>query len=353
MSLSKIRRKIDSVDSEIIKMLNERAKLASQVANFKTKNKLDIYSAEREALILGRLKKISHGPLQDSDIEIIFREILSVCRALRVILNVVYLGPEGTFTHLAAIRRFGKRGKFIPAHSIREVFERVDKEDIDCGVVPVENSIEGVVNYTLDMFLEFELKICSEIILSISHSLLRLSGKEKLIRIYSNPHVFSQCRNWLIREYPKAQLIPTATTAKAAEMARKDVYGACIGSRMLATLYKLKEINLHIEDSSSNITRFLIVSKKDSLPSGRDKTSILFSIKDKVGALYDALNSFRKEKINLTKIESRPSKRKPWDYCFFVDFEGHSSEPRIRRALKNLKEKCVFLRILGSYPRES
>ena len=352
MSFSKMRNKIDKIDVQILKLLNERAKLASQVANLKVVNSVGIYSAEREALILKKLRKFNKGPLVNNDVEIIFREILSVCRALRVVLNIVYLGPEGTFTHLAAIRKFGKRGNFMSSDGIREVFYRVEKEGANYGVVPVENSIEGVVNHTLDMFLESNLKICSEVVLNISHSLLRSTVKKKLLRIYSNPQVFSQCREWLFREYPDVQLIPTMSTAKAAEMVKKDPFAACMGSRMLATLYGLKEVKSRIEDSTSNITRFLVISNNDSLPSGDDKTSILFSVKDKVGALYEALNFFKKNKINLTKIESRPSKRKPWEYYFFVDFQGHRTDSDIKRTLKSLEKKCTFLKILGSYPKE-
>lgn len=352
MILAKLRKNIDKVDDQLLKLLNERVKLVNNVASLKAKNKLEIFSPEREALILRRLKELNKGPLKNADAEIIFEEILSVCRALKVILDIAYLGTEGTFTHLAAVKKFGRRGNFISCDSIREVFERVEKEGVNYGVVPIENSIEGVVNYTLDMFFKSNLKICSEVILNVSHSLLRFSKKKRLARIYSNPQVFSQCRDWLLREYPKAQLIPTVTTAKAAKLTRKDMAGACIGNKMLATLYGLKEISSHIEDSPSNITRFLVISKNDSLPSRKDKTSILFSIKDKVGALHDVLYSFKKNKINLTKIESRPSKRKPWEYYFFVDFEGHRNDNSVKKTLSSLEKECAFMKILGSYPKE-
>ncbi len=350
--LTKLRHNIDKVDKEIVRLLNERAELVSQIAHIKKKNNISIFSPEREALILRKIKAINKGPLNNKDLEIIYREILSVCRALRITLHIGYLGPQGTFTHLAAIRKFGARSKFLSCDSIKDVFEHVEKEDVNYGVVPIENSIEGAVTYTLDMFLESNLKICAEIFLNISHSLLRVSENKRLTKIYSNPQVFSQCRQWIIHKYPKAQLIPTSTTAKAAQMAKKDENSACIGSHMLASLYGLKEINTHIEDLPSNVTRFLVISKSDSLPSNKDKTSILFSIKDKVGALHDALDAFKKNGINLTKIESRPSKKRPWEYYFFVDFEGHRSNKRVAKALDLLEKKCAFFKILGSYPKE-
>ncbi len=353
MNLDKLRKRINSIDERILKLLNQRAKEVIKIRQIKNRNKMNIFSPERESEIMRRLKKINEGPLSDEDIEMIFRDILSSCRALEVYLDVAYLGPVGTFTHLAAVKKFGKKCNFIPCDSIREVFERVEKEGVDYGVVPIENSTEGVVNYTLDMFFDSNLKICAEVILNVSHTLLRVDPQKKLLRIYSNPQVFAQCRQWLIREYPNAHLVPVATTAKSAEMAKKDPGGACIGNKNLAAIYGLKSVKSHIEDSPSNVTRFLVIASHDSLPSGKDKTSILFSIKDKVGALYDALYSFKKHKINLTKIESRPSKKKAWEYYFFVDFEGHRNEEKVQKALSSLEKKCVFLKTLGSYPRES
>ena len=353
MSLSKLREKIDGIDGRILDLINQRAKVVADISRLKEKNKIGVFFPGREAEILRRIKALNKGPVENSDIEIIFRDVLSVCRAIQTTLNIAYLGPEGTFTHLAAVKKFGKRSHFISCGNINEVFEAVSKKRADYGVVPIENSIEGAVNYTLDIFIESDMKICSEAALSISHSLLRVSGEKKLKKIYSNPQVFSQCRQWLLREYPKAQLIPTATTAEAAIMAGKDEFSACIGNSMLAVLYNLKEIKSHIEDSLFNVTRFLVISDKDnSSPTRRDKTSILFSVKDEAGALHKAIYSFKKYGINLTKIESRPSKKKPWEYYFFVDFEGHRKQEYVEKALKTLEKKCIFLKILGSYPRE-
>jgi chorismate mutase/prephenate dehydratase len=353
MSLKKIRDSIDKIDSQIVAALNKRAKLVLDIANLKAKQDKKVFSPKREAMILRRIKKLNKGPLKNKDLEFIFKDILSVSRGLQLVLDIAYLGPQGTFTHLASLKKFGRHANFISCNSIKEVFQLVQKQKAGYGVVPVENSIEGAVNYTLDMFFEFDLKICSEIITNISHSLLAKNKKDKILRIYSNPHVFPQCRHWLSKRYPKASLIPVATTAKAAEMAGKDRNGACLGNSQLSELYNLQRIADAVEDFSSNVTRFLVISDNDSSPTGNDKTSILFSVKDKAGVLHRALYAFRKANINLTKIESRPSKRKPWEYYFFVDFKGHRKEPKIKKALDSLRKKCNFLKILGSYPKST
>ena len=352
MQLRNLRKKIDGIDKKILELINQRIEVVSEISRLKEKNKMGVFFPDREADILRRIKGLNKGPAENRDIEIIFGDVLSICRAIQTTLNIAYLGPEGTFTHLAAIKKFGKRSNFIPCGNISDVFDAVAKNRAHYGVVPIENSIEGAVNHTLDVFIESNLKICSEVELNISHSLLRVSMSKKLKKIYSNPQVFSQCRQWLIREYPEAQLIPTATTAQAAITAKKDHLSACIGNSMLAVLYNLKEVKSHIEDSPSNVTRFLVISDKDSSRTRKDKTSILFSVKDKVGALYEAIYIFKKYSINLTKIESRPSKKKPWEYYFFVDFQGHRKQEHVKKAIKALEKKCVFLKILGSYPKE-
>jgi len=353
MNLSELRQKIDKIDERIIALLNQRAKEVIKISKLKKRDNLEVYSPEREANILDRFRKINQGPLLAEDIEIIFREILSVCRSLRRTMAIAYLGPEGTFTHLAGIRKFGEKPQYISAETISDVFEKVERGEADYGVVPIENSTEGVINYTLDMFLKSNLKICSEITLHISHFLLGQAADLKDIkRVYSNPQVFAQCRAWISRNLPDIDLMPTASTAKAALAAKQDAQSACIGNKALAHIYGLGVISSSIQDSSANITRFLVVAQNDSPASGKDKTSIVFSIKDKVGALYDFLAAFKKNGINLTKIESRPSKKKPWDYYFFVDFCGHRSSAAVQKVLKELEKGCVFVKILGSYPKE-
>jgi len=353
--LDKLRKKIDTIDNEMLKLLNERAREVIEVSKLKVKNNLSLYCAEREINILKRLKALNNGPLSSWDIENIFKEILSACRALKNVLRVAYLGPQGTFTQLASMKNFGKNAQYLSAETISDVFCRVEKDEAQYGVVPIENSTEGVINYTLDMFFDSNLKICSEVTLNISHVLVAASdiSLKKIERVYSNPQVFPQCRIWLLRHLPGVELIPVASTAKAALAIKKDLTGAAIGNKILAQNYGLKIIASNLEDSSSNLTRFFIISKTDSGISGNDKTSILCSAKDKVGALHDVLYIFKKYRINLTKIESRPSKKKPWEYYFFIDFEGHRSLSNIQKVLKELEKKCIFIKILGSYPKEA
>jgi chorismate mutase/prephenate dehydratase len=351
MEIDKIRKKIDKIDEKILKDLNQRAQEVLKISNLKKKKKIRRYSPERESKIIRKLNKINKGPFSKEDIQNIFMEILSASRSQREELKIVYLGPEGTFTHLAARKKFGKKCKYLPAEGISDVFYKIEKETADFGVVPVENSTEGVINHTLDMFFTSNLNICAEITLNISHFLLGRTNS-KIKRVYSNPQVFPQCRKWIVRHLSGVELIPTTSTAKAAQQAKSDRWGACIGGKILADLYGLKIIANSIEDLSSNYTRFLVIASSDSAPSGDDKTSLLFAVKDKVGALYDVLSTFSQNKINLTKIESRPSKKKPWEYYFFVDLEGHRNLNYLKKALDKLKKQCIFIKVLGSYPKE-
>lgn len=322
--LDKLRKKVDKIDARILDLLNARAREVIQISNLKEKKNLTPYSPEREVTMLEHLKKINRGPFSPQDVENVFREILSVCRSQKTQLKIAYLGPAGTFTHLATIKKFGRKPCLMPLESISDVFDKVERDEADYGVVPIENSTEGVVNYTLDMFFTSTLNICAEVTLNVSHSLLG-NSQQKIKRIYSNPQVFAQCHTWISRSLKGVELIPVSSTAVAAQRAKRDRYGACIGHKILANLYGLDIVASSIEDSRYNYTRFLIIAKNDSQPSGNDKTSILFSIKDRVGALHDVIASFKHYGINLTKIESRPSKRKAWDYYFFIDFEGHRS----------------------------
>ncbi len=352
MDLKNLRKRIDQIDGQILQLLNRRVEEVTRVSILKRQKRISTYSPEREASMLKRLKKLSRGALKASDIESIFSEILSVCRSKDTILKIAYLGPQGTFTHLAALKKFGKKPKYLPAESIGDVFAKVEKNRAHYGVVPIENSTEGVVNHTLDMFLESSLNICAEVTLNISHVLLGHS-LDKIKKVYSNPQVFAQCRRWISTKLKGVELIPVSSTAKAALLVKKDPRAACIGNKTLASLYGLKTIARSLEDSPYNYTRFLIIANNDSGPSGSDKTSILFSVKDKVGALYDVLSSFKSCGINLTKIESRPSKRKAWEYYFFVDFKKHKNSEVVQKALKKIEKKCVFLKVLGSYPEEA
>jgi len=352
MDLKSLREKIDKIDNQILRLLNQRTRAVQEIAKLKEKARQEFYAPHREKKIVERLLKKNKGPLPQEALRGIFQEILNASRYIQKKLRVAYLGPEATFTHLAAVKNFGKYAIFTPVKSIADVFSEVEKGRSDYGVVPIENSTEGVINHTLDMFVTSELKICSELLLEISHNLLSKAGELREIkRIYSHPQAIAQSRNWIEDNLPNAELAETSSTARAAEMAEKDPEGAAIASRLAASLYDLKIIAERIEDNVQNFTRFLVIGKSFPAKSGQDKTSILFSIKDRVGALHDMLIPFRENNINLTKIESRPTKLRAWEYIFFVDFVGHVEDEDVKRALRQLEKECLLLKILGSYPR--
>jgi len=348
--LKTLRKQIDKLDKAITRLLNKRAKITSNIAMLKRKQGQGVYSPDREREVLRKINAINKGPLNSSALEAIYREIMSCSLSLDKPLKIAYLGPEATFTHLAALKRFGTQVEYIACNSISDVFLEVERDNADYGVVPIENSTEGAVNHTLDMFVDSDLKICAQVILDISHNLLANCPKNKIKKLYSIQQVFGQCQIWLQKNLPLVEKIDVSSTTRAAGLAAKEKYSACIASLLAAKLYNLKVIARDIEDSPHNVTRFLVIGKSDVPASDHDKTSVMFSIKDKVGALHDMLSSFSKYKINLTKIESRPSKKKAWDYYFFVDLEGHCEDPRIKKALLILENKCRYLKILGSYP---
>ncbi len=350
MNLGNLRKAVDNIDKKIIKLLNMRAGTTLKISKLKRKSGKSVYSPDREREVLKKLAVISKGPLSSNALEAIYREIMSCSLSLDMPLRIAYLGPEATFTHQAALKRFGSQVEYIACNSITDVFLEVERDNADYGVVPIENSIEGAVSHTLDMLVDSELRICSQAILDVAHHLLANSSKDKIRRIYSISQVFGQCRIWLQENMPGVEKIEVSSTTRAAQVAAKEKYSACIASLLAAKVYKLRVVASDIEDSPHNATRFLIIGKTDVLPTGHDRTSIMFSIKDKVGALHDMLLPFKKYGINLTKIESRPSKKKAWEYYFFVDLDGHRDNPRVKKALLELENKCAFLKILGSYP---
>ena len=352
MRLVKTRRKIDLIDKRIIELLNKRAKETLNVREIKNKLNEGIYTPHREKEIYDRIEKINKGPLSKKSIKAIYREIMSGSLSLGRPLAVAYLGPSLTFTHLAAIDKFGSSVKYIDCSGIGEVFNEVEKGRADYGVVPIENSIEGAVNYTFDMFVNSDLKVCSEIYLEISHNLLsNTKDMKKIKKVYSHPQVFAQCRNWIEKNIPRAELIEVSSTSKAGELASKAKKGtACIANLKASEKYNLNVLSSSIEDTEHNVTRFLVIGKRTAKPTKNDKTSIMFSVKDKVGALHDILMPFKRNRINLTKIESRPSRIKAWEYYFFVDLEGHSTDKKVKKALSELGRGCSYLKVLGSYP---
>lgn len=350
MNLRDLREKIDAIDRKILSRINERAGLAVQIGEIKKKKNLKIHAPEREAEIMENLLSKNCGPMGEEALRRIFREIMSACLALQEPLKIAYFGPEATFTHLAAMEKFGGGAEYIPVKSIGDVFLEVEKGRAGFGVVPVENSIEGMVSHTLDMFADSELKICSEILLPIGQHLLSRSLLEEIKIIYSHPQAFAQCRLWLESNLPGCELRDAGSTAEAARIASSEPSSAAIASRAASGLYSLPVVSAEIEDTSSNFTRFLVIGPEDSPRTGKDKTSIMFSIKDRIGALYDMLRSFKECNINLTKIESRPSKKKAWDYFFFVDMKGHIEDENVAAALGELKKECMLFKLLGSYP---
>lgn len=350
MNLEQLRKRIDALDSKIVRLLNQRAKISLSIGRLKSKFKHPVYSPDRESKILSRLHKINKGPINYSALTSIYREIMSSSLSLEKRLRISYLGPQATFTHLAALKKFGSSVQYIPTNTISDVFINVEQDMTDYGVVPVENSMEGTITHTLDMLADSPLKICAQIKLSVSHNLLSRCKKGQIKKVYSNPQVFAQCRLWLKVNLPEVERIEVSSTSRAAEICTKEKNSACIASSLAAGVYKLNILAKTIEDTKHNITRFLVVGKNDVGLTGKDKTSIVFSVKDKVGALQTMLSPFKKYRINLTKIESRPSKRKAWDYYFFVDLEGHIQDSSVKKALTELGRKATYLRVLGSYP---
>ncbi|MDP3790656.1 MAG: prephenate dehydratase [Candidatus Omnitrophota bacterium] len=351
MELKGLRRAIDSIDSKILNLLNERAKVTLKIGKIKSKSNQSIYVPNRESEVYARLANNNKGPLSNAALQAIYREVMSSALNLEKPLTIAYLGPVYTFTHLASMKKFGSSVDYSSCNTITSVFDEVDKGRADYGVVPIENSVEGAVNHTLDMFIDSDLKICSEIYLEISHSLLsKESDRKKIKKIYSKDQVFGQCRLWLEEHLPNVTLVDVSSTARAAEIASKEKNAACIASELAAGKYGLKVLNRSIEDNAHNVTRFLVIGRTEARQTKKDKTSIMFSLKDRVGALHDILMPFKHNGINLTKIESRPSKVNAWKYYFFVDMEGHHADKKVAKALSILKKSTTYLKILGSYP---
>lgn len=350
--LSELRRQIDAIDDQILELLNRRAGVVIEVGRAKAGEQKEFYVPSREQAIYERLTAASAGPFPKEAIRRVFREIISASLSLEQPMKVAFLGPQATFTHVAAMQQFGFSAQLVPQKSIPAVFDEVLRGRAHYGVVPVENSTEGVVSHTLDMFMESDLKINAEILLGISHDLLSRSGRlEEVRKVVSHPQALAQCRKWLEENLPDIPLVDVASTALAAQMAAEDETAAAVASEMAATLYGLQVLKPKIEDNPNNFTRFLVIGAKTPERTGRDKTSVMFSTKDEPGILYRMLEPFSKRGINLSKIESRPMKKKAWEYIFFLDMEGHIAEEGVSAAIEELRGYCQFLKVLGSYPR--
>ena len=350
MSLDDIRKKIDTLDSKLLELLNERADLVHEVGEIKKKDGIEIYAPEREESLLKSLVKKSKGRLSETSIRAIYREIMSAALSLEEDLKIAYLGPQGTWTHQAAISKFGHSVEYSPQESLAGVFDCVARKKADYGVVPIENSTEGAVNHTLDMFADSPLRICAQILLPIENALMTKISREDITKLYSHPQVFGQCRNWIQKNFPSAELVEVSSTTRAAELIRDQTGAAALGGRLAAELNNLEVLEENIQDKATNTTRFLVLSHEMCPPTGNDRTSVMFSVRDKAGSLFKALEPFNEFHINMSKIESRPSKQREWEYFFFVDIAGHCEDPKLSEALHNLEEHCNFIKVLGSYP---
>ena len=349
-SVDVLRKKIDQIDAKIVNLLNARASLAQRIGHSKSRTSSEVYVPNREKEILQRVAQLNRGPLHSDSVRSVFREIISGCRSLEAPLRVAFFGAEATYSHLAAKEKFGSSSELRSTVSIAEVFHEVSQGRASFGVVPIENSTEGVVAHTLDCLVESDLQICAEVYLDIHHHLLSKSGKaEEVKRIMSHPQALAQCRGWLAAHFPKIAVEEVASTAHGAIAAANDGAIAAISSALAKEIYNLVPIASNIEDRSINITRFLVIGKMLTTPCGDDKTSLVFSAKDKPGALFQMLQPFAKSRINLSKIESRPIKNKAWEYLFFLDLRGHRQQPAVKKAIAALEKNCVFLKILGSY----
>ena len=351
MNLDDWRSRINDLDNQILDLLTQRAEAALQIGDLKRRQDAPSYAPEREADIVRRLIEQNPGPLAADAVAAVWREILSGCRALEAVLTVAYLGPQATFTHQAALQHFGATATYRPARSIVEVFDDVERGRVDFGVVPVENSTEGAVNVTLDRLIVSDALICGELKLEITqHLLSRARELGEVKRVVSHPQALAQCRGWLAEHLGDVDTEETLSTAAAAELAAADATVAAIASELAARLYNVPLLRARIEDNPQNSTRFLVVGRRPVGPTGRDKTSILFAMKNVPGALYRILEPLARDGINLTKIESRPAKQSPWEYVIFVDLEGHRETQQISAVLREVGERTLFLKILGSYP---
>ncbi len=351
MSIAKHRRAIDRLDEQIVRMLNERTGHVLEIGRQKIAAGQEIYAPHRESTLLRRLCELNgQGPITNDSLTAIFREVMSSALSLQKRMTIAYLGPEATFTHQAAIRRFGHSLLYSPQKTIADVFGEVTKDRASYGVVPVENSTEGVVSHTLDMFMDSDLKIVAQILLPIEHCLVSRCKLSAVKRLYSHPQAFAQCRSWIRDHLPSVEFIESSSTTRAAIMASRERHAAAISSALAAEAHRLRILESGIQDNPDNTTRFLVLGRRCSPATGRDRTSVMFSLADKVGALHDMLRPLRQHRVNMTRIESRPSRRKAWEYCFFVDIEGHAENPKVARTLRKLGDHCALLKVLGSYP---
>ncbi|HKI74009.1 MAG TPA: prephenate dehydratase [Pseudomonadales bacterium] len=355
--LDELRKRIDELDGEILDLLNERARSVLEVAEVKQQESGHTapvyYRPERESQVLRNIMEKNPGPLTNEKVAQVYRQIMSACLALEQPLAVAYLGPEGTFTQLATLEQFGHAVIGVPMVTVDDVFREVAAETCNYGVVPVENSTEGVISHTLDNFLESSLRICGEVVLRIHHHLMIApdADENNIQKIYSHQQTLAQCRRWLDGHYPRVPRLTATSNAEAARKVMEEKDAAAIAGEIAAEIYGLRILSKKIEDRIDNTTRFLVVGREDVGPSGRDKTSIMVSTHNQPGALYKLLEPFHRHNISLTSIETRPSRTGMWSYVFFIDFEGHKDDDNVQQVLGEIDSDALEVKLLGSYPR--
>jgi chorismate mutase/prephenate dehydratase len=350
MSLPEHRQAIDQLDAQIVRLLNERTEHVLAIGDIKLKAGEEIYAPHRERAVFERVCAQNAGPITHDQLRAIYREIMSSALALEKTMTIAYFGPEATFTHQAAMEKFGTSLNYAALKTIGDVFTEVSKKHADYGVVPVENSTEGVVTHTLDMFADSDLKIVAQIVQNIQQCLMSNAPLARIKKLYVHPQSYAQCRGWLATHLPGVEIIEAASNARSAELAAQDKFSAARGGALAAEKYGLKILAQDIQDNTVNITRFIVLGRQCSPPTGDDRTSLMLSVADRAGALHEAIAVFRRFKINMTKIESRPSKRKAWEYFFFIDCAGHYQDAKVAKAIAHLGKHCNFVKILGSYP---
>lgn len=350
-ALAELRRKIDAVDDRLLELISERGRLAAEIGRIKNASGAPIFAPDREKEILDRLRARNTGPFSGRVIEAVYRELISGSFTLERPLRIAYLGPAGSFSHEAAVRRFGASVEFEPVTEIAGAFREVEKGHADFAVVPVENSTGGGVVDTLDAFLGSSARVCTEINHRIHHNLLSRHALADIQRVYSKPEVFDQCRNWLLQTGLYAKIVPAGSSSAAAERAAGETGAAAIASTLAGELYRVPVLFANVEDNPQNVTRFFVLGPRPAPRTGEDKTSLMFGTSHRAGALADVLEIFRRESVSMTMITSRPSRRRNWEYVFFVDVEGHAEDPPVRRAIDAAREFCSDMTILGSYPR--
>ncbi len=354
-SLARLRQAIDAVDDQVLALLNQRAGLAAEVGRLKaaTTPEALFHAPRREREVLARLEAANPGPFPPTAVRTVFQEVMSACLSLEKPLRVAFLGPEGTFTHLAARHQFGGSSQALPQGTIAAVFQAVERQRADYGVVPVENATEGAVESTLDAFLDSPIRICAEILLPVDQALLLRPELDlgAIRRVYSHPQALGQCRRWLEAHLPQADRIEAPSTSEAARLAREDAEGAAVASELAAELFGLKVAETKIQDLAANATRFLVLGPTTPEPTGRDRTTLLAMAQDGPGALLRLLEPLANRGLNLSRIQSRPTRRKLWEYAFFLDVEGHAADPAMAAALEELRGACASLKVLGSYPQ--